>query len=116
MLDAGKRVSVLQSLAEDLGLPHQFCEADKAERATMGVHGKNWILASAEMNDQSEVEVQAALDEEFRRRETIWLQRIDVLNVWPILFVCGTEHVSSFSARLASNSVSVKLLETEWRG
>lgn len=114
--EAGKPVSVLQALAKELGLRHLFCEPDKTERAELGVAEEALIRSLAWMNDQSEAEVQAQLEKQFQIRETVWLQRLASLSVGPVLFVCGANHVSSFSARLAANGASVRVVHTDWQG
>ena len=114
--EAGKPVSVLQALANELGLRHLFCEPDRTERAKLGVAEETLIRMLALINDQLEAEVQAQMDEQFRIRETVWLQRLASLSVWPVLFVCGADHVSSFSARLAANGASVRIVQNDWQG
>jgi hypothetical protein len=113
--EAGKPVSVLQSLANDLDLPHLFCEPDRSERDVLGAAEETLIRMQALMNVQSEEVVQAQLEEQFRIRETVWLQRLEGLSVWPVLFVCGANHVRSFSARLAAPGVSVKVVHPNWQ-
>ena len=106
--------SVLQDLAGGIGLRHCFCEPSRAERIALGVQTENDLRVSAWINDWPQSEVQERMLGEFRKRERVWCDRIQQLDVWPLLFVCGANHVETFSSLLQERSISVYLLEKCW--
>ena len=116
LLAAEKSASVLQALAQELAVPHLLCEPSRSERAALGAHEETWIRSIAFMDEKTEAEVQLELGEQFRKRETVWLDRLESFALWPILFVCGADHVTSFSSRAAGRDVVVVLVHADWQG
>lgn len=106
--------SVLQQEAARLTLPHCFCEPSWAERRTLGVQQEGDIRVTAWRNGWSEERIQQELLGEFRKREAVWCDRLLELNTWPVLFVCGANHVHSFSLLLVERGLVVEVLETCW--
>lgn len=114
LAEAEKPASVPQLVARSLGLPHVLCEPNLGERMVLGIEPENAIRVSAFLNDKTEEDVVAALKEQFRKRESVWLQRVEHLGTWPVLFVCGANHVPSFSALLEQNGVGCEVLHADW--
>ncbi|OGB35391.1 MAG: hypothetical protein A3F78_13345 [Burkholderiales bacterium RIFCSPLOWO2_12_FULL_61_40] len=115
LAEAKVTASVPQLIAKQLGLPHAFCEPNRRERVALGIEQENEIRVSARLNGRSEEYVAKALKEQFEKRESVWLQRVERLNAWPVLFVCGANHVSSFSALLAREKVFCEVLHADWQ-
>jgi hypothetical protein len=93
--------SVTKEVAEALGIRHEFCDPDREERKALG-------LATA-------AELQHDERSGFPRRETFWLKRIwPLLARAPVIFVCGSNHIESFGARLKDNGVTTRVLCCEW--
>jgi hypothetical protein len=114
LAEHGVKQSVLQQEAAALGLPHRFCEPSLSDRSALAVQQENDIRIQAWMKGWPEEEVQRRLATEFRKRETVWLERLLGLDTWPALFVCGANHVGSFSSLLAEQGLAVEVLETCW--
>ncbi len=108
------RRSVLQQEAAALGLPHCFCEPSRDERVALGVQQENDLRVQAWMNGWSETDIQRRMLDEFRKRETVWCDRLLKLDAWPVLMVCGANHVPSFSALLAERDMVGEVLERCW--
>lgn len=106
--------SVLQLQAAALGLPHCFCEPGRAERTALGIRQENDVRFQGWMSNWSDEEVTRHLLGEFRKRETVWCDRLLSFDKWPVLFVCGANHVESFSSLLAERGLSVEVLESCW--
>jgi hypothetical protein len=113
--EARKPKSTVQVVAENLDLPHVFCEPDRRERAALGIVGENEIRILALIDNRPEEYVTSALAEQFRKRESAWLQHVQKLGAWPVLFVCGADHVGSFPKLLAEAGLSCELLHPNWR-
>ena len=115
LAEAEKSASVPQLMARSLGLSHVFCEPDRRESVALGIEQENEIRVSAHLNGRSEEDVQIALREQFLKRESVWLQRVEELGAWPVLFICGANHVPSFSALLGQSGVSCEVLHADWQ-
>ena len=116
VLEVGKSASVLQVLAAEIPLPHLYCDPNRSERATLGIRDENSIRNTAIIDGEPEFEVQRLLQEQFLVRETEWLRRLEGSGVWPVLFVCGTDHVPSFAALLTESAVSCEIVHANWQG
>ena len=108
-------VSVLQSLAKELGVPHLFCELNRQEREALGIKQENDIRISNFFSGGSEADIQECLRKQFREREVVWLQRLRGFGHSPVLYVCGADHVRSFSALLSEAVIPVEVLHADWQ-
>ena len=115
LAEAEKLASVPQIIAGILGLPHIVCELNRQERVVLGIEQENEIRISAFLNGKSEEDVEVALKEQFLRRESVWLERVEALGTWPVLFICGANHVPSFSALLRQRGVDCEVLDADWQ-
>jgi hypothetical protein len=114
LTEHGVQRSVLQQQAAALELQHCFCEPGRAERAALGIHSRTNVRSTALMRGWAEEEVTRRQLAEFRKRESVWCDRLLRLNTWPVLFVCGADHVSSFSFLLLERGLEVQVLESCW--
>ena len=115
LAEANKIESVPQIIAGILGLPHVFCELNRKERVALGIKQENEIRISAFFNEKSEGYVEAALKDQFHRRESVWLDRIEAVGTWPVLFICGANHVLSFTALLQEAGVECEVPYPNWK-
>lgn len=106
--------SVLQQQAAALGLPHCFCEPGRDERSALGIQQGSDVEITGWIRGWSKDELKQHLLAEFNKRETVWFDRLLGFDKWPILFVCGANHVPSFSSLLQERGVEVEVLETCW--
>ena len=110
----GVKRSVLQQEAALLDLQHCFCEPGLAERDSLGVQDVNLLKSKAWLGNWPDAQLEQVIRNEFWKRETFWLERIEHFNCWPLLFVCGADHVGTFPALLRQHGVLVTVLETCW--
>jgi len=47
-------------------------------------------------------------------REHYWLDRLFELACWPVLFVCGANHVDTFTAKAKARGRTVSVLHHDW--
>lgn len=47
-------------------------------------------------------------------RESVWLAHLQSLDRWPTLFVCGIDHLSTFSDRLRAAGITALVDEKRW--
>lgn len=115
LAEANKIESVPQIIAGILGLPHVFCELNRRERVALGIRQENDIRIAAFFDEKSEEYVEAALKDQFHRRESVWLDRVEAIGTWPVLFICGANHVPSFAALLQEAGVECEVLYLNWK-
>ena len=111
--------SVAQQECALLGLHHQFSDPPREERYKLGIRQDNDIRAEHMVDgwtpEQIEADVLARGSVPSDRiRELIWLQKIQELNVWPLLFICGANHFTQFVALLKANRISVVEAHPDW--
>jgi hypothetical protein len=81
------RTTVLAELAEEHALPHCLCDPNFAERDALKT-----------LNDND------------GRREDEWLRRILAFDHFPLMFVCGADHVNSFKKRCEMQTIKAEIV------
>ena len=82
-------ISTVEQTARGLGLRHLFCDPGKTERLQLGI--------STDL-----------------QRESYWLERLRPFETEEIIFVCGDDHVSTFSSILAHKGWKHEVLSKGW--
>lgn len=106
--------SVPMQLANSLRLEHRFCDPERAERVALGIFQENDIRAQAFLSGWTKAEILSRLAESQTKRERYWLDELRALNQWPVLFVCGADHVASFCALLKQEAIAVHVAAKDW--
>lgn len=106
--------SVPMQAASALQIPHRFCDPNRAARAELGIRQENDIRISAFPSTLSESEVAMRLAESHAKRERYWLEQLRSLNLWPVLFVCGADHVASFCHLLQQEDIVLHIAAEDW--
>jgi hypothetical protein len=114
LAEYGVASSVIHQEAARLNLPHCFCEPSLRERAALNVQQENDLRATGFVTGWSEEEIQRRLLDEFRKRESVWCERLLRLDKWPSLLVCGANHVKTFPGLLTAHGLLVHVLESCW--
>jgi hypothetical protein len=107
-------VSIPMQVASELQMPHRFCDPNRAERAKLRIRQENDIRISAFPSTLPESEVATRLAESHANRERYWLEQLRSLDLWPVLFVCGADHVASFSHLLTQENIVVQIAAEDW--
>jgi hypothetical protein len=81
--------STVRDAANQSGCRHLFCDPNRAERKEKRI----------DSNDQ---------------REMFWLERITASNARRVLFVCGNDHVNTFTEKLRNEGFDVSVLTCGW--
>ena len=80
--------SVLFTVSTKLKIHHQYCDPDTDERISNNISDDG-------------------------KREDFWLKRLETENHKNILFLCGNDHIKSFSHLLSDNKFQVIILKEE---
>ena len=106
--------SVPEIFSKKNGIVHKYCDPNREKRANLNISQENDIRASAIFNNWSEDKIQEEILLSHNRRESYWMDMLYKLNQWPVLFICGADHVQSFSHVLRNNDIDVEIIECDW--
>ena len=111
--------SVAQQVCALLGLSHQFSDPSHAERYKLGIRQDNDIRAEHMFSDWTQEQIEADVlargsIPSDRIREQFWLRKIQEFDVWPLLFICGANHFTSFTALLKASCINVIEAHPDW--
>ena len=116
LAERGYAESIPMQVANALQLPHRFCDPNREERARLDIGQENDIRAQAWLSRSklSESEITARVAESHAKRERYWLEQLRTLNLWPVLFICGADHVRTFCQLLKQQGISVQIEAEDW--
>ena len=116
LAENGCAASIPMQVASELQIPHRFCDPNRAERGKLGIRQENDIRAQAFVSNStlSESEIAARIAESHAKRERYWLEQIRDLDVWPVLFICGADHVTSFCRLLEQQGIATHIVAEDW--
>jgi hypothetical protein len=118
--------------AEKLNSKSCYVDPNNDERRELGIedvgHIERQILHSAIMQAprgarrediSKQTARRTAADPRVRasheKRETEWIRRLKMQDVFPVLLVCGADHVHSFTDLAKRNGLTVTLLHADWQ-
>ena len=114
-----KGMSIPQRVAAKLSLKHLFCDPDGKQRQLLGIEAEDVIELDQFFNCSiSDDDVKRRKRESRTQRECYWLNRLRQevpQSEWPILFICGADHVGSFSKILEEEGFIVIRIEDHWK-
>lgn len=82
--------SVAFDLATELGLAHRYCEADPEIQKARGIKTSG-------------------------QREGYWIQQLNFFNVFPAIFLLGSDHTKSFTSLLKQSGFQPIVLMDDWK-
>ncbi|MXY70361.1 MAG: hypothetical protein F4Y47_17670 [Acidobacteriia bacterium] len=100
--------TVPHAVANERNLAHKYCDMDRKTRIRFGVLDKNEIKMRA---FQTNTDPSKCLQIREQKRELYWLDQLNILNQFPVIFVCGYCHVKSFCELLEKNGFEARLIE-----
>lgn len=111
--------SLPKLVADELSILHRYCDPTNQERAQLGIRQDNDIRAEHMFDEWTQEQIEADVlargsVPSDRIREQFWLQRSQGLHVWPLLFICGANHFTSFAALLRSACIDVVEVHPDW--
>ena len=111
LTDVGVSISVPKSVANDLGLHHAYCDPGNKERTILEILGDQEIEIMQWRSGFSAEHMAKLKDDNHRKRELIWLERIKQHLIGPVLYICGVDHLDSFRAILQTDGYDCHMLE-----
>ena len=114
LLENNESQSVSEQFANIRNLPHRYCDPDSSERKLLGVRQGSEIEGVGFLGNWSQEKIEREIKESYAIRERCWLERLAELDAWPVLFICGANHIQSFSSLLASNGFQIHIAAKDW--
>ena len=111
--------SVAQQVCALLSLRHQLSDPSPEERRKLGILQDNDIRAEHMFDEWTQEQIEADVlargrVPSDRIREQFWLTKIQKLDAWPLLFICGADHFNSFATLLRSSRINVVETYPDW--
>ena len=111
-------MSIPQRAAKELTRKHLFCDPDGKQRALLEIEDETAIeIERLHHRSISDGEAKRRIRESWTKREHYWLGRLLEVpeSEWPVLFICGKEHVERFSTILKQRAFSVTVIRKDWK-
>ena len=99
--------TVPYEVANERSLSHRYCDMDKETRIELGVLDKNEIIMRAFQANKDPANCILIREQ---KREKYWLDQLNILNEYPMIFVCGYCHVKSFCELLRKNGFEARVI------
>ena len=110
--DASESIACV--VAAKLKLEHQLSDPLPEVREQLGIRAENDIQLQGFCSNWTTEQIKAEVRKSYEIREKYWLNQLRILNSWPLLFVCGANHIEPFSALLRSNGFEVIVPFADW--
>lgn len=115
MSEVGCGASVPQLVANELNLSHLFCDPNRAERQKLGIYDDNFIRVAEFPKILDEPTVKSRIAESWSRRENEWIRRLRGLDASRLIFICGSEHLTTFVPLALQNGFDVSVVHKNWQ-
>lgn len=122
--------TVASGVSDKIDITHIIIEPTPEESKKLGIEEvhrivyelmnkyeiENWPIEPSTYNLPLLVyeEYTSRIQATYRQRESEWLRRIEELNTWPILIICGANHFQPFFKLLSSSGIDVTKEENKW--
>jgi hypothetical protein len=116
-----RTTSIAQQIACELDIAYKIIEPNEKETESLGIELWHKIFFqimnkyeiepySKEPYDQNMPplaykEYSTRMEKTYRDREAEWLRRIEMLDTWPVLIICGASHYQPFCKLLVSRGI-----------
>lgn len=117
LAEVERNESIPQRVARELSLTHLFCDPNRKQRRDRGLLQENDIEIQKFFDPTiSKDEIERRKREALTGREQYWLERLQTVpeSEWPVLFICGANHVKSFTGILEGKGFSVERIAHDW--
>lgn len=106
--------SVAKDLADELGLAHDLSDPEPDEREKLGIINRTEISRDAFLRGNDDAWIEREVRRSYDIREHHWVSRLEYLDAFPLLFICGAEHVRPLEEKLAARGYDVSVLAERW--
>lgn len=114
MAENNVATSICKQIAGSLSISHHCVDPSRGQRRRLAIRQENEIRFVAHFSEQDEDAIQEAIRASHSARESLWLDQLLKLDIWPTLFVCGANHIESFSGTLKAKQLAMKIAHRDW--
>lgn len=116
--EKGITSTTIKELANKYKLQHIYCDPNYEERKRLGIRFPYEIRLAAgikhipeeELSEEQRVRLRQEKKPDDEIRENFWLNKLKEFSQENVLFICGIQHLESFSDKLKNNSFNIKIL------
>jgi hypothetical protein len=108
-LKKGRERSVSKEIALNLNICHKYCSPSDDEAQMLG-----WKPTLYQKRGESIADFDRRDWENDKIKEQGWVQKILDFNKWPLLFICGSKHINSFTKLLYNFSIKAHVVNENW--
>ena len=108
--------SVCEQIAHAMGIAHRYCDPDSRQRQALDIRHERDIRLDAFFNgwETDERRLEREIRASYAARERYWLNQLTDLDCWPVLFVCGANHVEHFGCNIQSSNLHAEVVAFDW--
>ena len=106
--------SLCHQLAITAGVPHRYCDLYEAQRRAAGVRHEHEIKVVGFFSRWSTEKIEQEVRASHSIRERHWVKELLDLDNWPVLFICGAEHVLPFQQLPQEKGLSGEVAAHDW--
>ncbi|UJB19195.1 MULTISPECIES: hypothetical protein [Lysobacter] len=110
----GLQNSVAQEICTRFGIPHALADPGPQEREHLGIQQRNEIAVAGFFGGLSPEEIEARVRRSYDTREEYWIAKLGELGAYPMVFICGADHVNSFRDKLLAQGHDAVVLTSNW--
>jgi len=114
LLEKGCDESIPKMIADELTLSHCYADPNISVRNRLMILQENDVNAKGWLEAWTKQKIREQIQIEYVKRERYWIEQIIKHNVWPLLFVCGANHIESFSLLVQSAGLDMKIISKDW--
>jgi len=107
--------SICEKIAKAAGLPHRYCDPDNEQRRDLNIRDEQNIQDEGFNCNWNPERIEEEVAASHAIRERHWLTLLLQLDRWPVLFVCGDNHIDSFCQMLKNNNLHVDAKARDWQ-
>ncbi len=93
---------IVKEISHKNQIEHLMCDPSPSERKKLGITSALVSVLDKEAKKY------------FPQREQFWLDKISNKLLKNVIFICGNQHISTFSILLKHNGVNIKVLSENW--
>jgi hypothetical protein len=110
-----KTFPVARDVSKNDCIIYKVIEPKPSERDELGIERVNNINYEFFMRDDDleatpqslKKEYDSRVQDTYRAREAVWLEKLQELDTWPVLVICGANHFQPFERLLSSKNFDV---------
>ncbi len=106
--------STCKIVADAMRIQHRYCDPSTQQRKELCIRQEQDIRCEAFFKGLGQEQTEREIRASHEIRERYWLEQILSLDGWPVLFVCGANHMEAFRRMLEESKIHVDIVVWDW--